>query len=132
MSRIGIVGAGHIGGGIARQLTSAGHEVMLSFSRTPGALERLTAAIGAAAAVGSPAEAVDFGEVVVVSVPWSVLPLALEQTGPLSGKVVIDTTNQFGTGPMPAPGETAAHFNASRMAGARYKVVQHADRRIPG
>lgn len=120
MSRIGIVGAGHIGGGIARQLTSAGHEVMLSFSRTPGALERLTAAIGAAAAVGSPAEAVDFGEVVVVSVPWSVLPLALEQTGPLSGKVVIDTTNQFGTGPMPAPGETAAHFNASRMAGARY------------
>lgn len=120
MSRIGIVGAGHIGGGIARQLTSAGHEVMLSFSRAPGALERLTAAIGAAAAVGSPAEAVDFGEVVVVSVPWSVLPLALEQTGPLSGKVVIDTTNQFGTGPMPAPGETAAHFNASRMAGARY------------
>jgi predicted dinucleotide-binding enzyme len=33
---------------------------------------------------------------------------------------VIDTTNQFGGPPLPAEGETAAHFNASRMPGARY------------
>lgn len=38
----------------------------------------------------------------------------------MAGKIVIDTTNQFGSGPMPAPGQTAAAFNAARMPGARY------------
>ena len=55
-----------------------------------------------------------------MSVPWGALPEALERAGPLDGKVVIDTTNQFGTGPMPAAGQTAAAFNAARMPGARY------------
>jgi predicted dinucleotide-binding enzyme len=32
----------------------------------------------------------------------------------------VDTTNQFGSGPMPSPGQTAAAFNAQRMPGARY------------
>jgi predicted dinucleotide-binding enzyme len=58
--------------------------------------------------------------VVVISVPWSALPDAVEQAGSLGGKIVIDTTNQFGSPPLPAEGETAAHFNAARMAGARY------------
>jgi 8-hydroxy-5-deazaflavin:NADPH oxidoreductase len=118
--RIGIIGAGRIGGGIARQLADAGHELMLSFSQHPAALERLANEIGSAARVGAPREAVAFGDVVVVSVPWSVLPEALEQAGSLAGKVVIDTTNQFGAPPLPRDGETAAHFNAARMAGARY------------
>jgi predicted dinucleotide-binding enzyme len=38
----------------------------------------------------------------------------------LAGKIVVDTTNQFGSGPMPTPGQTAAAFNAARMPGARY------------
>ena len=33
---------------------------------------------------------------------------------------MIDTTNQFGSGPMPAAGQTAAAFNQARMPGARY------------
>jgi 8-hydroxy-5-deazaflavin:NADPH oxidoreductase len=118
--RIGIVGAGRIGGGIARQLGAAGHEITLSFSRDPAALEMLAAGIGHNAGVGTPSEAVESGEVVVISVPWSVLPVALQQAGSLAGKIVIDTTNQFGAPPLPAEGETAAHFNARRMAGARY------------
>lgn len=118
--KIGIVGAGRIGGGIARQLGAAGHEVKLSFSRNPAALERLAEDIGRNATVGTPADATTFGEVVVISVPWSVLPAALEQAGSLAGKIVIDTTNQFGGPPLPAQGETAAHFNAARMAGSRY------------
>ncbi len=52
--------------------------------------------------------------------PWSTLPQALEQAGPLVGQIVIDTTNQFGAPPLPAVGQTAANFNASRMPGARY------------
>jgi predicted dinucleotide-binding enzyme len=40
--------------------------------------------------------------------------------GDLTGKVVVATTNQFGSGPMPQVGQTAASFNAQRMPGARY------------
>jgi 8-hydroxy-5-deazaflavin:NADPH oxidoreductase len=118
--RVGIIGAGRIGGGIARQLAGAGHEVLLSFSRDPQSLEVLAAELGPGATAGTPADAAGFGEVVVLSVPWSTLPQALEQAGPLAGKIVIDTTNQFGAPPLPADGQTAANFNASRMPGARY------------
>ena len=93
---------------------------MLSFARDRAKLDQLAAEIGETASVGSPTDAVGFGEVMILSVPWSVLPEALEQAGSLREKVVIDTTNQFGSGPMPAAGQTAAQFNAARMPGARY------------
>ena len=118
--KIGIIGVGRIGGGVARQLAGAGHEVLLSFSRDRAALDELATQVGPSAAAGSPRDAVAFGDVVVISVPWGVLPLALEQAGPLDGKIVIDTTNQFGGPPLPAEGQTAASFNAARMPGARY------------
>ena len=118
--KVGIVGAGRIGGGIARQLAGAGHEVLLSFSRDPRSLEVLAAEIGPSATAGNPAEAVGFGEVVVISVPWSTWPQALEQMGSLTGQIVIDTTNQFGAAPLPAADQTAAQLNAGRLPGARY------------
>jgi predicted dinucleotide-binding enzyme len=92
----------------------------LSFARDPRSLVARAAQIGNAASVGTPAEAVAFGEVVIFSVPWSVIPNALNQAGGLTGKIVVDTTNQFGSGPMPAEGETAAQFDQARMPGARY------------
>jgi predicted dinucleotide-binding enzyme len=118
--RIAIVGTGRIGGGIARQLGAAGHELTLSLSRDPAKLGRLASEIGAHASAGSPREAVASADVVVISVPWSALPQVLEEVGSLAGKIVIDTTNQFGAPPLPRHGETAAHFNAARMPGARY------------
>src|SRR5438067_2223596 len=118
--RIGVIGAGRIGGNCARQALSAGHEVMLSFSRDPAKLEQFTSELGERAASGTVAEAVEFGHVVILSVPWFAIPDALAQAGDLSGKVVIDTTNQFGPGAKPPQGETAASFNARRMPGARY------------
>jgi predicted dinucleotide-binding enzyme len=119
--KIGVIGAGRIGGNCARQAVKGGHDVMLSFSRDPASLERLATELGSErASVGSPSEAVAFGDVVILSVPWGAIDEALAQAGDLTGKVVIDTTNQFGSGPMPARGQTAASFNAERMAGARY------------
>ena len=118
--RIGIIGAGNIGGNAARRLAGAGHEVLVSFSRDEANLRRLAADLGPRASHGTPADAVRFGEVVILAVPWSTLPAVLEQAGDLSGRVVIDTTNQFGDGPKPAAGQTAAAFNAARMPGASY------------
>jgi predicted dinucleotide-binding enzyme len=116
--KVAVLGAGRIGGNVARQLAGAGHDVTVSFARDLAALRALAGEIGAE--VAEPAEAVADADVVVVSVPWGVLPAALEAAGSLAGKVVVDTTNQFGAGPMPAPGQTAAAFNAARMPGARY------------
>src|SRR5947208_851342 len=118
--RIGVVGAGRIGGNCARRAIEAGHEVKLSFSRDPSKLSELASALGPRASSGTVAEAVAFGEVVILSVPWSAIPQALAEAGELSGKVVVDTTNQFGPGPGPDAGQTAASFNSQRMPGARY------------
>jgi 8-hydroxy-5-deazaflavin:NADPH oxidoreductase len=117
--RIGIVGAGRIGGNCARQFAKGGHEVKLS-GRDPAKLEPLAGEIGDAASVGTPAEAAEFGEVVVLSVPWDGIDDALERAGSLEGRIVIDTTNQYGSVSPPAEGETGAQHNAARMPGARY------------
>jgi 8-hydroxy-5-deazaflavin:NADPH oxidoreductase len=115
-----VIGAGHIGGNCARQAVKAGHEVKLSFARDPSKLAQLASELGERASTGTVAEAVAFGEAVILSVPWGAIPEALAQAGELSGKVVIDTTNQFGAGPKPEPGQTAASFNSQRMPGARF------------
>jgi 8-hydroxy-5-deazaflavin:NADPH oxidoreductase len=97
MTRIAVVGAGHIGGNLARLYAAAGHNVTVSFSRDKDQLTALAAQIGATA--GDPAGAVAQAEVVIISVPWAVVDTAIEQAGgpaALTGKLVIDTTNQFG------------------------------------
>lgn len=97
MTRIAIVGAGHIGGNLARLYAAAGHDVTISFARDQDKLAALAAQIGATA--DDPAKAVAQAEVVVISVPWAVVDIAIEQAGgsaALAGKLVIDTTNQFG------------------------------------
>jgi predicted dinucleotide-binding enzyme len=118
--RIGVIGAGRIGGNCARQAVKAGHEVRMSFARDSAKLEHLSSELGDRASTGSVDDAVAFGEIVILCVPWGAIPEALGQAGDLAGKIVIDTTNQFGSGPKPEPGQTAAAFNAQRMPGARY------------
>jgi 8-hydroxy-5-deazaflavin:NADPH oxidoreductase len=115
---VAIIGAGRIGGGIARGLRRAGHTVSLAFARDQERLQAQANEIGATAA--DPREAVAGAEVVVLSVPWSALPEAIEAMGPLDGKIVVDTTNQFGAPPLPADGQTAAALNRDRLPGARY------------
>jgi 8-hydroxy-5-deazaflavin:NADPH oxidoreductase len=119
--KVGVIGSGRIGGNVARLLAKAGHDVRLSFSRDPEKLRELADSIGERASSGEVRDAVEFGDVVVVSVPWTAVPMALEQAGSLTGKIVIDTTNPFGRGgweSMPG-GVTSAQFNQERMPGAR-------------
>ncbi|WP_157391376.1 NADPH-dependent F420 reductase [Nocardia terrae] len=118
--KIGIIGAGHIGGNVARQAVRAGHEVVVSFSRDPETLRAFAAELGGQAVAGTPREAVTGAELTVLSVPWSIVDIALEQAGSLDGTLMVDTTNHFGPGPGPVAGQTSAAFNAARMPGARY------------
>jgi predicted dinucleotide-binding enzyme len=123
--KIGIVGAGRIGGNAASLWAKQRHTVMLSYSREPENLEQRASVIGAMASVGSVREAAEFGDVVLFSVPWARIDEVLEEIGSeaLEGKVVIDTTNQFGPdGLVELPdGKTAAQVNSERMpSGAHY------------
>jgi predicted dinucleotide-binding enzyme len=118
---IGIIGVGRIGSNAARFYVRAGHNVMLSFSRQPGSLQALADELGDKVSTGTPRDAVHFGEVVFFSVPWATIDEALKQAGPLGNKIVIDTTNQFGSGGVETltGGMSAAEFNSNRMPGAR-------------
>jgi len=125
--KIGILGAGNIGGNLARLLAGAGHDVVISFSRDTAALGQLASEIGARA--GSPAEAASHGDVVVVSVPWAVVDDALAHAGgppALGAKTVIDTTNNFGRDPdgrfvvVDLGGTSAARHNAAKAPDARW------------
>jgi 8-hydroxy-5-deazaflavin:NADPH oxidoreductase len=120
--RVGVIGAGRIGGNAGRLLARAGHEVMFCFARSEESLQQAAAEAGGGAQTGSPSDAVAFAEAMVFAVPWTTVDEALRQAGDLSGKVVIDTTNQFGPGGVQElpDGLTAAEFNARRMPGARY------------
>ena len=91
--RIGIIGTGRIGGALATHWTKAGHEVLMS-SRHPEELRALATSLGARARVGTPREAAEFGEVILVSVPYAAMPqIGKDNAAQLKGKVVLDTSN---------------------------------------
>ena len=90
---IGIVGSGNIGATAARLFAEAGHEVAVSNSRGPETLEGLVADIGPSARASTVEEAADFGEVVLVAIPffaYEALPTDL-----LAGKTVVDAMNYY-------------------------------------
>jgi 8-hydroxy-5-deazaflavin:NADPH oxidoreductase len=118
--RIAIIGAGRIGGNLARLWSCAGHDVLITFSRAPAALRERAAELGEHVTTATPEHAVAGADVVVLSVPWAAIDEALAQAGSLAGTIVIDATNQFGAGAKPAPGQTIAQYNSARMPGARY------------
>jgi predicted dinucleotide-binding enzyme len=93
--KIGIIGAGHIGGTLATLWVKAGHEVLIS-SRHPEELAALAKSLGPKAHVGTPREAALFSEVVLISVPYKALPqLGQDLKSELAGKIVLDTCNPY-------------------------------------
>jgi predicted dinucleotide-binding enzyme len=93
--KIGIIGAGNIGGTLARRLTALGHQVFIANSRGPETLAALATEIGAKAVTVE--EAARAGEVVLVSIPLrniARLPIGLFDGVPES-VVVVDTGNYY-------------------------------------
>ncbi|WP_190025556.1 NADPH-dependent F420 reductase [Streptomyces hiroshimensis] len=93
--KIGIIGAGNIGGNLTRRLTALGHDVSVANSRGPQTLTELAAETGATPVTA--AEAARGAEVVVVTVPLKAvpgLPSGLFD-GAAEGVAVIDTGNYY-------------------------------------
>jgi len=114
--KIGIVGAGRMGGTLAVLLAHAGHEVLPANSRGPESLADLVAQAGPTARATTPEAAAREGEVVIVALPWSHRD-ALPAPGLVAGKVVVDAMNSFGH--KAATGPTSTEQTAQALPGAR-------------
>jgi len=93
--RIGIIGAGKMGGTLASLWADAGYQVMIS-SRDPDALQSLAQSIGHGVKAGTAQSAAAFGNVVVIAVPYGKEPkLGQDLASQLAGKIVIDLGNPY-------------------------------------
>ena len=93
--KIGIIGAGHIGGTLTRRLAALGHEISVANSRGPGTLADLAAETGARAVkVGEAARGKDL---VIVTIPEKNIPtLPKDLFADTTNKsVVVDTGNYY-------------------------------------
>ncbi len=93
MTTIGLVGAGHIGGQLARLAVAHGFDVVLSNSRGPETLAGLVAELGPHARAATVGEAARAGDLVVVTVPLRAIGSLPAEA--FEGKVVIDTDNYY-------------------------------------
>lgn len=91
--RIGVIGSGNIGGTIGGLWVKDGHKVLFS-SRHPDELAGLVARLGKLAQAGTVEQAIAFGDVVFIAVPYKALPQVGRDYGAaLKGKIVIDACN---------------------------------------
>ena len=93
--KIGIIGAGNIGGNLTRRLTQLGHEVRVANSRGPESLAELVSETGATAVLAD--EAALGADLVIVTIPEKNVPKLDERflNGANDGVVVIDTGNYY-------------------------------------
>ena len=111
--RIGVIGAGMIGGTVAKLWADAGHEVKIA-SRHPEELKPLAAKIGGRTSAGTPLEAADFADVVMLTVPLAAVPALARDLAPaLAGKVVLDTGNAYEQRDGDAARQATAHAKGS-------------------
>ena len=87
--RIGILGSGLMGGKLGTIFAKAGHDVVFSYARSQRKLNRLARQAGRHAAAGTPREAAEDADVLLLAVHWSRVTDVLKQAGDLSGKVLV-------------------------------------------
>ncbi len=116
---VAVIGAGHIGAGLARAWAAAGHRVTLGV-RSPGEAEVQALAHELGARVSSPAEAVASSDVVALALPAAAVEAFAASTR-FEGKLVIDCTNRLAGGFKLEFGHTTswAEEIARKMPGAR-------------
>jgi 8-hydroxy-5-deazaflavin:NADPH oxidoreductase len=93
--KIGLIGAGHIGGALAHRLTALGHQVLVSNSRGPDSLAAFASESGATAV--ERADAIRGADLIVLTIPLknvADLPTDLFASVPVTVPVV-DTCNYY-------------------------------------
>jgi predicted dinucleotide-binding enzyme len=120
--RVGILGSGLMGGKLGTIFTRAGHEVMFSYARSEQKLQRLAREAKSKARAGTPREAAQGSDALLLAVHWSRIEDVLNQTGDLSGKVIITCSlpmNEDNTALVVAHTSSGAEELAKRIPKAR-------------
>jgi predicted dinucleotide-binding enzyme len=119
---IGVIGAGRIGGSVGSRWVRAGHRVFFS-SRHPEQLKELVDRLGPRASAGAVAEAVAFGSVILLAVPYGALPaIGSENHAGLAGKIVLDACNPIAA----RDGDTAREAMQNGIGATSLKYLQGA------
>ena len=87
--RVGVLGSGLMGSKLGTILARAGHEVVFSYSRSRRKLEELARDAQGTARAGTPREAANGADAILLAVNWSQLDDVLKQAGDVSGKVIV-------------------------------------------
>ena len=98
---VAVLGAGSVGGTLARALARAGRAVTIGV-RHPDAeqVQALLAELGPHGAAATPDEAVRTARIIVAAVPGPALPALIDSVATeLAGKVIIDASNNLTGGP---------------------------------
>jgi len=92
-TRIGVIGSGNIGSTVGALWIKAGHPVLFS-SRNPENLKQLVDRLGPLAKAGTVHDALTFGDVAFIAVPYGAYPqIGRDYAQELAGKIVLDAGN---------------------------------------
>src|SRR2546422_8173575 len=120
--RIGILGSGLMGGKLGTIWTRAGHDVVFSYSHSEQKLKKLALDGKGKARAGTPREAAQEADAVLLAVHWSRVDDVLKQAGDLSGKVIVSCSlpmNADDSGLVIAHTSSGAEELAKRVPKAR-------------
>ncbi len=119
---IGILGSGLMGGKLGTLFARAGHDVVFSYARSQEKLKGLARDAGGKARAGTPREAAQQADVLLLAVHWSRVDDVLKQAGHLVGKLILSCTlpmNADDTELVVAHTSSGAEELARRASGAR-------------
>src|SRR3989441_6935218 len=120
--RIGILGSGLMGGKLGTLFARAGHDVVFSYARSEQKLKKLARDAKGKARAGTPREAAQEADALLLAVHWSRVDDVLKQAGDLSGKVIVKCSlpmNADDTGLVIAHTSSGAEDLAKKLPKAR-------------
>ena len=91
--KIGIFGAGDVGGTLGKRWRQKGHEIMFGIRNLQSRNIQKLIQMDENFKVGDIREAAAFGDVIVFAIPWTAVEETILSAGNLSGKILIDPTN---------------------------------------
>ena len=118
--RIGILGSGLMGAKLGTIFARAGHEVVFSYARSNDKLKKLARDAQGKARAGTPAEAAQDADTLLLAVHWSRIEDVLKQAGDLSGKVILTCSLPMDTG------------NTKLIIGSTTSGAEELAARVPG
>ena len=119
--RIGILGSGLMGAKLGTIFARAGHDVVFSYSRSERKLKKLAHEAKGNARAGTPADAAENSDAILLAVHWSRVDDVLDKAGDLSGKIIVTCSL-----PMDAANTKLIIANSSSGAEALAKRTPHA------